>query len=125
MNHEIKRQNKHRSRSCINNRDNFFNHHSGVVSPNLRQYQVSKEKRDKSNDGPLNKTQVVSNCANPYPYPECKKRNRDKNNCVVELSMIKKEVDDEIRRDRKNNLITSQHININSIRGGNNAAAVN
>ena len=59
MNEEIKKQNaskhverevchsvikpfdekKHRSRSCINNRDNFFTHHSGVVSPNLRQYQ--------------------------------------------------------------------------------------
>jgi len=57
MNNEIKRQNaskhvereigpsiirqlddkKHRSKSCIQNRDNFFNrHHSGVVSPNLK-----------------------------------------------------------------------------------------
>ena len=29
---------------------------------------------------------------------------RDKN-CVIELSMLKKEVDDEIRRDRKKNLM--------------------
>ena len=35
---------KHRSKSCIQNRDNFFHHHqyghSGIVSPNLKQYQV-------------------------------------------------------------------------------------
>jgi hypothetical protein len=126
MNQEIKEQNgprvsrdaansiikpfnerKHRSRSCIQNRDNFFTHHSGVVSPNLRQYNASKEKggRDKSQDGPLNKTAILSNAAvNFYDKKRNPHHTREKN-CVIELSMLKKEVDDEIRRDRKTKLV--------------------
>ena len=50
--------------------------------------------RDKSHDG-LNKTAIVSGVDKKRGH------NREKN-CVIELSMLKKEVDDEIRRDRKN-----------------------
>ena len=123
MNHEIKKQNaskaqhieregghsvikpldekKHRSKSCIQNRDNFFQHHSGVVSPNLKQYQMpAKEKgvREKSHENVHHNKQSMLSGA----ITQEKKRHpaRDKN-CVIELSMLKKEVDDEIRRDRK------------------------
>ena len=97
---------KHRSRSCIQNRENFLSHHSGVVSANLRQYNLSKEKgpREKSQDNPLNKTANLLNASNPHDkkrshYHACEKK------CVIELSLLKKEVDDEIRRDRKTKLM--------------------
>lgn len=63
---------KHRSRSCINNRDNFFQHHSGVVSPNLRQYQGPsghhRQNRDKSHENGLNKTANLSGGDGSRPH---------------------------------------------------------
>jgi len=57
-----------------------------------------RENRDKSYDGGhgcgLNKTSILL-CCEKKRHPA-----RDKN-CVIELSLLKKEVDDEIRRDRK------------------------
>ena len=134
MNQEIKKQNaskhcerdaghsvikasfdekKHRSRSCIQNRDNFFTYHSGVTSPNLRQYQgpSSRENRarDKSHEG-LNKTAILS--GGPTYLEKKRHPARDKN-CVIELSMLKKEVDEEIRRDRRKNLVVNPNQNVN------------
>ena len=46
---------------------------------------------------------------------ECEKKKhpaRDKN-CVIELSLLKKEVDDEIRRDRKKNLLQIRNPKVN------------
>lgn len=57
-----------------------------------------KHSREKSNEN--NKTSVLSNLLDPL----LSKKHLDvkgRNAAVVELSLLKKEIDDEIRRDRK------------------------
>lgn len=62
-----------------------------------------RDKRDKSYDGAacLNKTSILQSGAH---IDKRRHPARDKN-CVIELSLLKKEVDDEIRRDRRKNLL--------------------
>ena len=67
-----------------------------------------REKRDKSHDiAGLNKSHILYGVGEKKRHPA-----RDKN-CVIELSLLKKEVDDEIRRDRKKNLIQIRNPNVN------------
>ena len=84
-----------------------------MTSPHLRQYQgpSSRENRarDKSHEG-LNKTAILS--GGPT-YLERKRHPARDKNCVIELSMLKKEVDEEIRRDRRKNLVVNPNQNVN------------
>lgn len=80
---------KKRSKSCIHKTDNIL----------LAAKEFDKRQpREKSNEN--NKTSVLSNLLDPL----LSKKHFDvqgRNAAVVELSLLKKEIDDEIRRDRK------------------------
>ena len=73
----------------------------------------SRDKRDKSYEaGTLNKTSILYSGGGGAPIEKKRHPARDKN-CVIELSLLKKEVDDEIRRDRKKNLIQIRNPKVN------------
>ena len=57
---------------------------------------MKKEKqRDKSSENPANKTTILSGGIEPKKHPA-----RDKN-CMIELRELKKQVDNEIRREAR------------------------
>lgn len=89
---------KKRSKSCMNKSDNMFLK-LPIPGENKepKEKEQKKAKRDKSNEN--NKTSVLSGLLEPL----LSRKNQEitgRNNAVTELKMLKKEIDEEIRRER-------------------------
>ena len=98
------KEKKKRSKSCIQRSDNIFSGPHSTKATNKAEHIaiqgiLKKNKdRDMSQEALSNKRNIASNAMDKLK--KSKHPARDKN-CVIELSLLKREVDNEIRRDRK------------------------
>jgi hypothetical protein len=86
---------KKRSKSCMNKSENIF---LKIPIPSAADKDLKRAKRDKSNEN--NKTSVLSGLLEPL----LTRKNQEvtgRNAPVTELNQLKREIDDEIRRDRR------------------------